>query len=804
MTTKLKIISGFSTLIILMCLLAGFGYNTLGESSSGFLDYRRLARFNVLMSNMNSSMNDAVGDLYQYISGRNPDAVKHAVENIDAIDAMLKESADYVQAEDGRKLLAEITLQSGNLHKLVGVVAENIEGIALLYTDKAQPLARNIGGKAMAFAKMARERGNINDVVNVAELLEKWSGARSSLSRFSESRSQADAKRCKETLDTVFQPLEKMKTTSQAPAAIEHYTEIFNAFTEMQSYVDDMQRRSKMLEDNLTQIKVTIDVMSKTIKELDGNVDNAARVRAESNMKSNELAQKVMLGISAAGLVIGLLLALFIIVGLVRVLKDLAQFAGAIASGDFEYNVKTREKGEIGIMVAAMRNIPAVLKGVLADYTVLADEIGNGKLGVQGDVSKFKGGFATLMSGTNSIIKSFRTIIDNIPSPVVMLGADLKANYINTVAIELAGADYQGKTCKQLFAREDFGSEKDALQVAVNTKRRAAAETKASPQGREMEISYTAIPMLDEKGGLKAVLQLITDLTDIKRTQRTIMNVAERASEISNRVAAASEELSAQVEEVSRGSEMQRERVESTASAMTEMNSTVLEVARSAGQASEQSDVTRQKAEGGASLVNQVVNTMASVNSVAKTMQNNMLELGGQVESVGSIMNVISDIADQTNLLALNAAIEAARAGESGRGIAVVADEVRKLAEKTMTATLEVGNSITAIQTSARKNIEEMENAVHGVEEATGLANSSGAALSEIVQLAGDSSSVVTSIATAAEEQSATSEEISHAVEEINRIVGETSEGMVQSAAAVQELSRMAQELNSVMEELRA
>ncbi len=804
MTTKLKIIFGFSSLIIFMCVLAGFGFMKLGESSSGFLDYRRLARLNVLMSNMNSVMNDTVGDLYQYISTRGPENFKQATKNIDEIDAMIKQSGDYLQTESGRKLMAEITVQSGNLRKLVGVVGVNIEDLASLYTDKAQPLARNIGGKAMAFAEMARERGNANNVANVAELMEKWSDARSSLSRFSESRTQSDAKRCKETLDTVFPPLEKMKAAAQVPTAIEHYTEIFNAFKEMQSYVDDMQRRSKVLEDNLTQIKTTIDVMSKAMKELDGIVDDSARVRAEANIESNELAQKVMLGISAAGLVMGLLLALFIIVGLVRVLKDLSHFAEAISAGDFSYNVKTREKGEIGIMVGAMRNIPAVLKGILDDYTSLTQEIGQGKLGVQGDVSKFKGGFATLMSGTNSIIKSFRTIIDNIPSPVIMLGADLKANYINTVAIELAGADYQGKTCKQLFAREDFGSEKDALQVAVNTKRRATAETKASPQGREMEISYTAIPMLDEKNNIRSVLQLITDLTDIKRTQRTIMNVAERASEISNRVAAASEELSAQVEEVSRGSEMQRERVESTASAMTEMNSTVLEVARSAGQASEQSDVTRQKAEGGANLVNQVVKTMTSVNSVAKNMQNNMLELGGQVESVGSIMNVISDIADQTNLLALNAAIEAARAGEAGRGFAVVADEVRKLAEKTMTATLEVGNSITAIQTSTRKNIEEMENAVRGVEEATELASSSGAALGEIVELAAASSSVVTSIATAAEEQSATSDEISHAVEEINRIVGETSEGMVQSAAAVQELSRMAQELNRVMEELRS
>ena len=85
-----------------------------------------------------------------------------------------------------------------------------------------------------------------------------------------------------------------------------------------------------------------------------------------------------------------------------------------------------------------------------------------------------------------------------------------------------------------------------------------------------------------------------------------------------------------------------------------------------------------------------------------------------------------------------------------------------------------------------------MGRAASSVEEATGLANASGDALAEIVSLASSNSPVVASIATAAEEQSATSEEINMAIEEINRIVAETSEGMVQSAAAVQDLSRMA------------
>ena len=167
-------------------------------------------------------------------------------------------------------------------------------------------------------------------------------------------------------------------------------------------------------------------------------------------------------------------------------------------------------------------------------------------------------------------------------------------------------------------------------------------------------------------------------------------------------------------------------------------------------------------------------------------------------------MTVISDIADQTNLLALNAAIEAARAGEAGRGFAVVADEVRKLAEKTMSATTEVGSNITAIQTSTNNNMQRVADTAQAVNKATGVAETSGKALDEILDLVNANSSLIASIATAAEEQSATSEEINRAVDDINRIAEETAGGMQQSSGAVRELSVMAQELRTLLDRLRA
>ena len=282
-----------------------------------------------------------------------------------------------------------------------------------------------------------------------------------------------------------------------------------------------------------------------------------------------------------------------------------------------------------------------------------------------------------------------------------------------------------------------------------------------------------------------------------------MLQAAERLSAVVQIVSAASQALSAQIEQSTQGAEHQSRRLAETATAMEEMNATVLEVAKNASQATDTAEQAKNKAQAGSNIVGKVVTGISQVQSQSLELKNDMTTLGTQAEGIGHVMNVISDIADQTNLLALNAAIEAARAGEAGRGFAVVADEVRKLAEKTMTATKEVGEAILQIQNGTRKNIDNVDRTVKTIEEATGLAKSSGETLREIVDFVDRSTDQVRSIATASEEQSAASEEINRSVEEVNRIASETSDALRQSAQAVGELSQQAQELEAMIQEMR-
>ncbi|MDR3641921.1 MAG: methyl-accepting chemotaxis protein [Humidesulfovibrio sp.] len=268
-------------------------------------------------------------------------------------------------------------------------------------------------------------------------------------------------------------------------------------------------------------------------------------------------------------------------------------------------------------------------------------------------------------------------------------------------------------------------------------------------------------------------------------------------------VSSASAQLSAQIGESSKGADRQAMRVTETATAMEEMNATVLEVAKNASQAAETSESARKRAQDGSDIVNRVMSGMNNVESQTGKLKADMTTLGSQAEDIGRIMTVITDIADQTNLLALNAAIEAARAGDAGRGFAVVADEVRKLAEKTMQATKEVGDAISVIQHSTRANVEGVDTSVRLITEATELADQSGQALKEIVHLVESASDQVRSIATASEEQSAASEEINHSIEQVSTIANETSQAMSEAAKAVEELARQASVLQNLITELR-
>ena len=282
-----------------------------------------------------------------------------------------------------------------------------------------------------------------------------------------------------------------------------------------------------------------------------------------------------------------------------------------------------------------------------------------------------------------------------------------------------------------------------------------------------------------------------------------MLELAERLGYVVESIVGASGELESQVERVSHGADQQRDRLREIVEAIAQMTATVLDVAKNAARAAKSADGTKSKASAGSLVVAESMRSIDRVNTVSQDLKGAMSALGEQTQAIGRVMSVISDIADQTNLLALNAAIEAARAGEAGRGFAVVADEVRKLAEKTMTATKEVGQAVVSIQNSVSGNIASFDKAAEAVAEATDLAGKSGDVLREILSLAEESAKEVAGIAAASEQQSAAAEQINRAMNEISDVVNATSIGMQESAQAVHALADLSGDMEQIMDKLR-
>jgi methyl-accepting chemotaxis protein len=265
------------------------------------------------------------------------------------------------------------------------------------------------------------------------------------------------------------------------------------------------------------------------------------------------------------------------------------------------------------------------------------------------------------------------------------------------------------------------------------------------------------------------------NLRTLSNEAQTLSAASEEMHAVGKQVTENSQETFRQATQASAAAEQVSRNVGSVASASEEMQASIQEISRNA---------------------TKVAQIAGEAVGIATDASDRITRLHHSGKEIGQVMSLISRIAAQTNLLALNATIEAARAGEAGRGFSVVAGEVKELALQTAKATHEIGERVTAMQTDTEEAV---------------------AAIKRIADIIDQISQFQATVASAVEQQAATTKEIARNVSEaalgaaeitrnvvtVTQAARSTTEGAEQTATASAELARLALQLKAVLDEYK-
>ena len=305
--------------------------------------------------------------------------------------------------------------------------------------------------------------------------------------------------------------------------------------------------------------------------------------------------------------------------------------------------------------------------------------------------------------------------------------------------------------------------------------------------GKEVWLQATYNPMFDINGRVHRVVKYATDISARKVAAAKLVTTIQTVSDNAQALSASSEELTAVSQQMSANSEETATQANVVASASEQVTRNVSTVATAAEEMSASAKEIAKNASEAAKVATQAVKVAAETNTTVG-------KLGESSVEIGKVIKVITSIAQQTNLLALNATIEAARAGEAGKGFAVVANEVKELAKQTATATEDISQKIEAIQNDTK-------GAVTAIDQIGKIINQINDIQNTIASAVEEQTATTNEIARNAAEAAKGSNEISKNIANVSEAAKNTTQGANNTLTAATELAKLAADLKRVVEQ---
>jgi methyl-accepting chemotaxis protein len=357
---------------------------------------------------------------------------------------------------------------------------------------------------------------------------------------------------------------------------------------------------------------------------------------------------------------------------------------------------------------------------------------------------------------------------------------------------------YQGDFRKIV---EGINTTLDSIIIPVNEALRVSKEYAQSNFATRIDPSLSVNgDWIEFKNSLNNIgIQVSEAIQLINKKLKDLSSDAEGAAASIEEVSAGAQQIAQNTGEVSVNSVKGEEGISQILKAMEDLTITVSEVSRRAEDVSNSALKADEFAKKGVELAKQSDITMNEIKTSSLEAESIVKEINQQMDEIGKIVRLISDIANQTNLLALNAAIEAARAGDAGRGFAVVATEVKSLAQDSRKSAENITEMITTLQSKARKANDAMIHTGKTVETGSESLSKTIGAFDQIAGSIEEITRTATDVASSSEEQAASVEEVTASINEVSILVQNTAKEAGDAAAATEEASASIEQISKIV-----